>query len=77
MSECYIKETMIIIAIWFIEYANVLKINQIQKMFQEIFIKIIEKITTFLNENHRKAWIITLTINHCKNILKKKTYTKQ
>lgn len=42
--------------------------------YQEVFIKIIEKSPNFVNENHRKAWIITVTINHCKNILKKKTY---
>lgn len=42
--------------------------------YQEIFIKIIEKSPIFTNENHRKAWIITVTTNHCKNILKKKTY---
>ncbi len=42
--------------------------------YQEIFIKIIEKVPQFNNENHRKAWIITVTSNHCKNVLRKKTY---
>lgn len=42
--------------------------------YQEIFIKIIEKSPKFENENHQKAWIIKVTNNHCKNILKKRTY---
>lgn len=39
---------------------------------QEIFIKIIEKAPYFNNKEHEKAWIITVTCNHCKNILKHK-----
>lgn len=37
---------------------------------QELFIKIYEKAPIFLNEEHEKAWIIRVTINHCKNILR-------
>ncbi len=42
--------------------------------YQEIFIKIIEKAPNFNNDNHQKGWLITVTINHCKNLLKKKKY---
>lgn len=38
--------------------------------FQELFIKIYEKAPVFLNKEHEKAWIIRVTINHCKNILR-------
>lgn len=39
--------------------------------FQDVFIKIIEKAPNFVSEEHQKAWIITVTSNHCKNLLKK------
>ena len=39
--------------------------------YQEVFIKIIEKAPQFNSKEHEKAWLIKVTINHCKNILKK------
>ncbi len=44
---------------------------------QDVFIKIMEKAPFFNNENHKKAWIITVTCNHCKNILKHRHYIKE
>ncbi len=41
---------------------------------QEVFIKIIEKAPSFSSDGHKKAWIIKVTINHCKNILKRKKH---
>ncbi len=38
--------------------------------FQDVFIKIIEKAPIFLSKEHEKAWIIRVTCNHCKNILR-------
>ncbi|MBB6453266.1 RNA polymerase sigma-70 factor (ECF subfamily) [Salirhabdus euzebyi] len=35
--------------------------------FQEIFIKLFEKSPLFHDEKHLKAWLITVTSNHCKN----------
>ena len=46
----------------------------VEDAYQEIFIKIIEKVPQFINEEHRKAWIITISSNHCKNVLKYKKY---
>lgn len=40
--------------------------------FQEVFIKIMKYKEKFINNEHEKAWIITVTSNHCKNILRKK-----
>ncbi len=42
--------------------------------YQEIFIKIMEKAPKFENDNHQKAWIIKITNNHCKNILRKRNF---
>lgn len=38
--------------------------------FQELFIKIYEKAPSFLNKEHEKAWVIKVTSNHCKNVLR-------
>ena len=37
---------------------------------QEIFIKLMHKLPDFSNEEHEKAWIIRVTLNHCKNKIK-------
>jgi RNA polymerase sigma-70 factor (ECF subfamily) len=38
--------------------------------YQDIFVKIFERAPEFLNDEHEKAWIIKVTSNHCKNILR-------
>lgn len=38
--------------------------------YQELVIKIMEKAPHFLNDEHEKAWLIKVTSNHCKNMLR-------
>ena len=38
--------------------------------FQEVFIKVYNKYHTFENKSHIKTWIIKITINVCKDMLK-------
>ena len=33
---------------------------------QEVLLKYIEKAPTFQSEEHEKAWLLRVTINHCK-----------
>lgn len=40
--------------------------------FQELIIKIMEKAPHFLSDEHEKAWIIKVSGNHCKNVIKSK-----
>jgi RNA polymerase sigma-70 factor (ECF subfamily) len=42
--------------------------------FQEIVIKIMERAPHFQSDEHEKAWIIKVSCNHCKNILKSNAY---
>jgi RNA polymerase sigma-70 factor (ECF subfamily) len=37
---------------------------------QDVFVSLIKKGTGFDNDEHEKAWLIRVTINHCKNHLK-------
>ena len=39
---------------------------------QDVFIKLFVNNKRFANDEHEKAWIIRVTINHCKNILQSK-----
>lgn len=39
---------------------------------QDVFIKLFVNNKRFSNDEHEKAWIIRVTINHCKNILQSK-----
>ena len=44
---------------------------------QDIFMKIWEKQPVFDNENHKKAWLIQTTKNHCIDILKSSWWSKR
>lgn len=37
---------------------------------QNVFLKYMEKSVVFRDEEHEKAWFITVTRNHCKDVLK-------
>ncbi len=37
---------------------------------QSVFLKCVEKKCVFENQNHEDAWFITVTRNHCKDVLK-------
>lgn len=41
-----------------------------EDIFQEVFLKYALSPILFKNENHEKAWIIRVTINACKDLLK-------
>lgn len=41
-------------------------------VFQEVFFRLSKKIPSFKNEEHKKAWLIKVTINCSKNIINKR-----
>lgn len=45
-------------------------------VFQEVFIKWLQHHNEFQNDEHEKAWLIRVTINQCKSILKSSWYSK-
>jgi RNA polymerase sigma-70 factor (ECF subfamily) len=55
-------------------YSYLKNIQDVEDMVQDTFIKVIQKNITFDNEEHEKAWLIRVTINHCKNHLKTAWY---
>ncbi|KIR03231.1 RNA polymerase sigma-70 factor, ECF subfamily [Lachnospiraceae bacterium TWA4] len=46
-----------------------------QDVTQEVFVRLFTNTKPFNDEEHVKAWILRVTINLCKNILKSKDYT--
>lgn len=50
-----------------IAYQNVFNISDAEDITQEVFIKLMKKIGTFVSEEHMKAWIIRVTINLSKD----------
>lgn len=43
---------------------------------QEVFLKYVTLDKTFQSDEHLKSWLITVTINHCKNLLKSSWFKK-
>jgi len=46
-------------------------------VFQNVFLKYIKKRDNFNNEEHRKAWLIRVTINQSKKMITKACYRKE
>ena len=44
--------------------------EDVEDIFQEVFLKFLQNETLFESEEHEKAWIIRVTINKCKDMLK-------
>ncbi|NLI91768.1 MAG: sigma-70 family RNA polymerase sigma factor [Peptococcaceae bacterium] len=42
----------------------------IDDVFQEVFLKLFQKKTPFVSKEHEKAWLIRVTINQCKDVVK-------
>ena len=43
---------------------------EVEDVFQEVFFKLFQKKTSFASEDHEKAWLIRVTINQCKDVVK-------
>lgn len=44
--------------------------NDAEDVVQETFLKYLRKAPDFENEEHEKAWLITVATNHCKDMLR-------
>lgn len=42
----------------------------VDDIFQEVFLKLLQNETKFESDEHEKAWLIRVTINKCKDMLK-------
>lgn len=48
-----------------------------EDVFQDVFLKYMEHAGTFKDEEHKKAWLIRITINHCKSLLRSSWFRKR
>lgn len=44
--------------------------SDIDDVFQEVFLKLLQRKTPFESKDHEKAWLIRVTINQCKDVIK-------
>ena len=44
--------------------------QDVQDMFQEVFLRLFEKRPVFESEEHLKAWLLKVAANYCKNFLR-------
>ncbi len=43
---------------------------EVDDVFQEVFLKLLQKKISFTSEDHEKAWLIRVTINQCNDVAK-------
>lgn len=43
---------------------------EVDDVFQEVFFKLLQKQVSFTSMDHEKAWLIRVTINQCKDVVK-------
>ncbi len=48
-------------------YAHMRNPSDADDVFQDVFLKYAEKAPSFVSEEHRKAWLIRVTINRCRS----------
>lgn len=58
-------------------YSYMKNIHDSEDILQEVLLKLIEQNNVFEDEDHKKAWIITVTRNICKNKLKSSWFRKR
>jgi RNA polymerase sigma-70 factor (ECF subfamily) len=51
-------------------------ISDAEDMVQEVFLKLVKNYPSFESDEHKKAWLIRVTINLCKNRLKSAWFRK-
>jgi RNA polymerase sigma-70 factor (ECF subfamily) len=73
ISELIEKYSTLLIKV---SYSYLNNLQDAEDMVQDTFIKVMQKNMTFNNEEHEKAWLIRVTINHCKNHLRTAWYRK-
>lgn len=59
-----------------IAFTYMKNISDAEDMVQEVFLKLVQDYPSFENDDHKKAWLIRVTINLCKNRLKSAWFRK-
>ncbi|MCL2462540.1 MAG: RNA polymerase sigma factor, partial [Defluviitaleaceae bacterium] len=57
-------------ALYRIAYTYCRNASDAEDVVQEVFVRYIRRKSDFVNEDHRKAWLITVTVNISKNIVR-------
>lgn len=68
----YEKYSKLLFRIAYIHLGNK---HEAEDVLQNVFMKLLYKAPKFNDEEHEKAWLICVTQNQCKNVLKSLSYT--
>ncbi len=55
-------------AVYRLAYARMHESADAEDVFQDVFLRYAEKAPAFRDEEHRKAWLLRVTINRCKSL---------
>lgn len=75
-EEFKIKYSMYAQELMNISYGYTKNLDESQDIIQNAFIKLINKSKVFKSLNHEKYWLIRVTINECRDLLRKKAKYK-
>lgn len=62
--------------VYFTAYRYVKNEQDAQDISQDVFLKVLAKLHSFKNQSSLQTWIYSITANHCKNFLRKKSIRK-
>jgi RNA polymerase sigma-70 factor (ECF subfamily) len=51
-------------------FTHLRNVAETEDAVQEVFIKLLAKPVSFASQEHQKAWLIRVAINHCRDVLK-------
>lgn len=71
--EKYEKYSKLLFRIAFLHLGNT---HDAEDVLQNVFIKLLYHSPDFKDDEHETAWLIRVTQNHCKNVLKSSSYKK-
>lgn len=54
--------------IYRVAYTQTSSISDAEDIYQEVFLQYVKRNVAFASEEHRKAWLLRVTINYCKKL---------
>ena len=63
--------------VWRLALIQMKNKSEAEDVFQEVFLRLLRDTTEFRDSEHLKAWLLRVTVNHCKNHLASAWFRKR